>query len=205
MQKILRCCLATLLLAGIVSPSFAGDDKAGSDKRIVKWIDTRGVTHYGDKLPAQEAGRDNTEMTKQGIVVKSHVQRSQTVASEDQEKLAQQHQDAILLASYTNAEEIDLARARNLELNQATLQALSIQKENVNARLQRNVQSADRWTKKEQPVPDYLAKEIELAKAESSKLDQQIAAREAAMQVINTRYADEKSRFIAIKAAKAHD
>ena len=41
-------------------------------KKIVKWVDSKGVTHYGDKLPAQEAGRKNAEMNAQGMVLKQN-------------------------------------------------------------------------------------------------------------------------------------
>jgi Domain of unknown function (DUF4124) len=40
---------------------------AANAEGIVKWKDSNGVTHYGDKLPAQEAGRTNTVLNKQGM------------------------------------------------------------------------------------------------------------------------------------------
>lgn len=89
------------------------------------------MTQYGDKIPASEAGRNSAEMNTQGIVVKKNIAADKSNDLQDQQKLAQERKDKILLASYTKAEEIDLAKERNLELDKASLQALGQQKINV--------------------------------------------------------------------------
>ena len=77
-------------------------------KKIVKWVDSSGVTHYGDKLPSQESGRSNVEMSNRGIILKKNVVLNQQAAEQDyqkqQEKLVQERRDKVLLASYTNIE-----------------------------------------------------------------------------------------------------
>jgi len=198
-----------LLLAGlyfIPSANAASKEPGASTntsggKRIVKWVDSQGVTHYGDKLPAQEAGRNNSEMNNQGVVVKRNVKSDATTEQLDQEKLAAQRKDNILLASYTKEEEIDLARDRNLQMDQAALQALTVQKENVIARAARNQKTADFIQKRNKPIPPYLSEELKLAKSESAKLDQQISARKLSMEETRKHFADEKARFIALKQA----
>ena len=101
-------------------------------KKIVKWVDSKGVTHYGDKLPSQEAGRSNTEMRNSGVVIKKNIvadHKMQVINHEhEQKKSAQEKADKVLLASYTKAEEIDLACDRNLQMDQASMQALMQQK-----------------------------------------------------------------------------
>ncbi len=183
----------------------AGAEKAASpvntdgSKRIVKWVDSQGVTHYGDKLPAQEAGRNNSELTTQGIVVKQNVKSAPKVEQEDAEKLAQQRKDSILLASYTKAEEIDMARDRYLQMDQAAIQALNSQKESVNGRLVRNSKIAEGILAHRKPVPAYLADEINIAKGELARIEQHIAEHKKSMLDTNKRFADEKARFIALK------
>jgi len=170
-------------------------------KRIVKWVDSQGVTHYGDKLPAQEAGRNNSEMNNQGVVVKRNVKSDTTTEQLDQQKLAAQRKDNILLASYTKVEEIDLARDRNLQMDQASLQALTVQKENVIGRLERNQKTADAIQKRKKPIPPYLSEELKLSQSELVKLDKQINDRKLSMEETRKRFADEKARFIALKQA----
>ncbi len=110
--------------------------------KIVKWVDSKGVTQYGDKLPAQEAGRNNSEMNSQGIVLKQNNAVNKQNEVLEQQKLEKERKDKVLLASYTKAEEIDLARDRNLQMDEAALQALAPQKINVAGRLARNNKTA---------------------------------------------------------------
>ena len=172
--------------------------KAGT---IVKWVDSKGVTHYGDKLPAQEAGRNSAEINKQGIVVKRNVQADGKVDQENQERLASQRKDNILLASYTKAEEIDLARDRNLQMDQAALQALTTQKEGVVGRTTRNQKLADGFRQRKKPLPAYLTDELKLSQAETSRIDKQISERKLSMEATRKRFADEKAHFIELKQA----
>lgn len=204
--------IAGLLLAGLYfmpGAEAAGNEAAasssGSGKHIVKWVDSQGVTHYGDKLPAQEAGRNNSEMSNQGIVVKRNEQTNKKLEQEVQLKLEQQRKDNILLASYTKAEEIDLARDRNLEMDQASLQALNAQKDNVSARIARNQKTALGFETSKKPLPTYLTDELKLGKLESSKLDKQIVGRKQSMEATRKRFADEKNRFLALKQASVPD
>jgi len=196
-SKVLKVHI-TILIVGLVFLGlyFIPSANAGT---IVKWVDAQGVTHYGDRLPAQEAGRTNSEISGQGIAVKQKVQPDAKTSSQDEEKLALQRKDSILLASYTKAEEIDLARDRNLQMDQATLQALSSQKVGVLGRTGRNQKLADGFRQNNKPVPAYLAEELKLSQAEASRLDKQIAELKLSMVDTKKRFADEKSRFIELK------
>ncbi len=166
---------------------------------IVKWVDSKGVTHYGDKLPAQEAGRNSSEINGHGIVVKRNVQADAKTDTQDQDRLAAQRKDNILLASYTKADEIDLARDRNLQMDQASLQALASQKEGVLGRTARNQKLADGFRQKNKPVPAYLTDELKLSQTETNRLDKQIAERKESMEATRKHFADEKARFIELK------
>lgn len=177
----------------------AAPANTGNSKRIIKWVDSHGVTHYGDKLPAQEAGRSNSEMTNHGVVVKQNVTNVTKNEQEDAERLAQQRKDGILLASYTKVEEIDMARDRYLQMDQAAIQALTSQKDGVNGRLTRNMKTAEGFGKRNKPVPAYVAEEISIAKNELVSIDRQIAARKQNMQLITARFSDEKARFMELK------
>lgn len=177
---------------------------AGSNsKRIVKWVDSQGVTHYGDKLPVQEAGRNNTEMNTQGVVLKQNSQVDKKTEENNAEKLAQQRKDSVLLASYTSADEIDLARDRSLQMDEATVQALISQKENIKARLARNQKTADGFVARKKPVPPYLADELKLAKNESVRVNKQIDERKLSMEATRKRFAEEKARYVTLKQTSA--
>ena len=191
MKKIIAM-LATSLL--VLSGAAYADGK-----KIVKWVDSNGVTHYGDKLPAQEAGRNNSEMNNQGIVTKKNAVSDKKNDVIDQQKLEQERKEKILLASYTKPEEIDLARDRNLQLDQAALQALTQQKINIANRTTRNNKTAEAILARKKPIPPYLSDELKLARTESANIDKQLAQRKLSMEATRKHYAEEKVKFIALK------
>jgi len=88
-------------------------------------------------------------------------------------------------------------------MEKATIQALTLQKENVDTRIQRNIKNAENFKSKNKPVPEYLQEEINLAKAESTNFAKKIASHELVLAKINRHYDAEKSRFIELKKSKA--
>ena len=191
MQKIISI-LVTIILV-LSATAYADGTK------IVKWVDSSGVTHYGDKMPAQEVGRNNVEMNNQGIVIKKNAVSDNKNEVIDQQKLEQARKEKILLASYTNPEEIDLARDRNLQLDHAALQALTQQKLNVTNRTSRNHKTAEGFQARKKEIPLYLSDELKLSKTESANIDKQLAQRKLSMEATRKHYAEEKVKFIALK------
>jgi Domain of unknown function (DUF4124) len=191
----MRILVFILLVSALSIPNMAAAD----GKKIVKWVDSKGVTQYGDKLPASEAGRNNAEMNAQGMVVKKNVTVDKTNEVLDQQKLEQERKDKILLASYTKPEEIDLARDRNLQMDQAALQALNSQKESIAARTARNNKTADGFRTRKKPIPAYLSDEIRLSKLEAAKIDKQLVQHKLSMEATKKHFAEEKVRFVSLK------
>jgi hypothetical protein len=191
MQRII------FLLAAAV---FALSSNAFADgKKIVKWVDSKGVTHYGDKLPAQEAGRKNSEMNAQGMMLKQNNSPANKADVADQRKLELERKDKILLASYTKAEEIDLARDRNLQMDLAAVQSLEQQKISAENRTASSNKTAEGFKARQKPVPPYLVEELKLSKLESANIDKQLTQRKLVMEATKAHYAEEKARFIALK------
>src|SRR5437899_2976985 len=92
--------------------------------KIIKWVDEKGVTHYGDSMPAQDSSRDSSVINSQGLVVKRNQplkSQAKNPAAEnlDKEAMEQQRRDRTLRAAYTTENEIDLARDRNLQMDEA--------------------------------------------------------------------------------------
>jgi hypothetical protein len=171
--------------------------------KIVKWVDSNGVTHYGDKLPSQEAGRNNIEMRNNGVVIKQNIRADKKTETLDQqkeqEKLAQVRADTVLLASYTNPEEIDLACERNLQTDYAALQFLTQNKQNAMNRVTRNKKTAQDFQAKDKLLPASLTEELKQSQLELGNIHKQIAQRKQNIEATRKRYAEEKKRFIALK------
>jgi hypothetical protein len=94
---------------------------------VYKCVDSKGVTHYGDKLPPQCAGLAVAELNKRGVVVKKtdraltaeELKAQETEAeqhkAEAQKEATQRRSDNALLASYSSPKEIEAARDRELQ------------------------------------------------------------------------------------------
>jgi hypothetical protein len=202
MQKILFILVASIFAIANIAHAANKNEQAAStssSKKIVTWVDSKGVTQYGDKLPAQEAGRNNSIMNSQGRVLKQNHAGNLQNEMLDQQKLEKERKDKILLASYTNAEEIDLARDRNLQMDQAALQALTQQKISTADRTARNNKTAEGFRKRKKPIPSYLSDELRISKLEATNIDKQLVQRKLSMEATKARYAEEKARFIALK------
>lgn len=168
--------------------------------KIHKWVDDKGITHYGDKMPAKDVHRDNSVLNNQGVVIKRNQVSNNNKNEVDKSVIEQKRRDRALRASYTTAHEIDLARDRSLQMDEAAIQALEQRKVSALARAENAQKSIDGFLKRKKPVPADLTKESNDIKAEITRVDEQIAQRKLSMEATRQRFDDDKRRFIEIKA-----
>ena len=165
--------------------------------KIVKWVDEKGVTHYGDVVPPQYSNRDSTVINRQGMVIKRN-QIATTPATgtiDSQQQAEQQRRDRALKAAYTTEEEIDLAKERNLQMDEASMLGLQQSLSNAKGRQANHKKSADGFAKRKKPMPDDLKKDLSDSEAEIAKIEGQIAERRKAMEVTKQRFDHDKLRF----------
>jgi hypothetical protein len=190
-----------ILIASFLMASNAGNSFAADNKKILKWVDDKGITHYGDSIPSQYADRDNSEINAQGITIrKNHIKpKEQTVleiANQDQTR-----RDRALLASYTTEQEIDLARDRNLQMDLIAIDGLKQRHESVSKKLADNQKLADGFNTRKKPIPQFLADNLQDNQAELAKIDIQLKSHQDNMDAVRQRFDNDKQRFINLKAA----
>ena len=190
MNKLIRILTLALLISAQL---------AHADAKIVKWVDSKGVTHYGDRPPSFAESKSNVEMNKQGMVTKKNAVAPPKDTAQDLMQQQQQRKDKILLDSYTNANEIDLARDRSLEMSKAALTSLASQKDNISARITRNNQTADGFKKRNKALPANLDTEFKSAVAQSGRIDKQVTEHKLAMALTRKNYAEDKARYLILK------
>lgn len=190
MNKLICILISTLLLS---------TQPASADTKIVKWVDSKGATHYGDKPPSFSESKSNVEMNKQGMVTKKNAVVPPKDTAQDLMQQQQQRKDKILLDSYTNANEIDLARDRSLEMSKAALTSLASQKDNISAHITRNNQTADGFKKRNKALPANLDTEFKSAVAQSGRIDKQVTEHKLAMALTRKNYAEDKARYLILK------
>lgn len=104
---------------------------APAQAAMFKWVDEKGITHYGDHVPARYKDRAGDQLKKSGRTVKndpaSVAQPTQSPEDLDRQRaqakdqLERQRQDNALLATYASEAEIDQARERELRRNSDVL------------------------------------------------------------------------------------
>jgi hypothetical protein len=175
-------------------------------RRIQKWVDEKGVTHYGDRVPVQYAGQKSVEITSQGVPIK----RKTPLANPKDKQVAesgqlneQERRDRALLNSFTTEKEIDLARDRNLQMDEVAMQSLKLRLGNAEQRLEKTNATITDFIQKNKPVPADLTETQTQQQAEVRKIREQMRQKEASMEATRQRFDHDKQRFIELKSGSA--
>lgn len=186
------------------TPLFLASGQALADQAkspsgtIIKWVDEKGVTHYGDSMPAQYSGHGYSVINPQGVTLK----RKQAVtpqANNSDTPLEQQRRDNALITTYTTPQEIDLARDRNLQVDQTAMQDLQQHMSSAQGRLAAKKKAAAGFSQNKKPVPAELTQDLQENLAEIAKIEEQIAQRLLSMEATRQRFENDKRRFVELK------
>jgi len=108
----------SLFLSCLIFSSFSLN---AADRGLYRWVDDKGVVHYGDHIPAQFAKKERQVLNKQAIVVETlAAQKTKAQLALEAKERARQaelrrlaaekaHKDRILLATYSGTQDIDNA------------------------------------------------------------------------------------------------
>ena len=116
--RILTACVLLVSLSVAANPASA-DSSTG--RRVYKWVDEQGLTHYGDHIPPEYAAQEQHIINGQGI----EVERLEAQKSPEQLALADQlkqdeeqraSRDRNLLNTYVSVQEIEHLRDQRLNL-----------------------------------------------------------------------------------------
>lgn len=174
---------------------------------IKKWVDEQGVTHYGDTIPPEYVKQGSTEFSSKGTVVKK-TERATT--DEERKKLddervnqeaaklkdmEQQRRDKALLNTYTSAEEIDLARNRNLQQAEVQSKSAELRIKQVEERLAKYRTQAATATKAGKPIPADLKQDIANAENEIRHQKETIQQKKKDVETVRAKFEADKQRY----------
>ena len=161
-----------------------------AEAKLYKWVDEKGVTHYGETIPPEYAGKDNVLFDDKGRVIKKNTQltaeerraANEAAIQKRQAELSateQYRKDKMLLNTYSNEKEIDLARDRNLQQVEALFNSIQLLQKSAEVSAQDFQQEAKQFTAAGKPIPVSLKKDIADAEKKLIKLQQrQVKAQE---------------------------
>jgi chromosome segregation ATPase len=200
---------------------------AGAQSTLFRCVDEKGVTHYGETMPAACAKKDVTEMSKQGRTLRKldapltpEQQKAKAEADakqrENDKKVAEQKQkDLALLGTYGAEREIDVIRDKDVAQFDQRRRFLETRIADVDARLEKvnnqmefyvagrsksaKAKEAKEGKSSEREVPPQLQADFDRATTDRANLQQEIVRLEADRKQVVARYEQEKDRFRRLK------
>ena len=185
---------------------------------LFKCVDEKGVTHYGDVMPAQCAKKPVVEMSQQGSVMRRIdaplTQEQLTAIEEDKVRnkaktdlmAAQKLRDNALISTYGSEREFDVARDKDIATLESRRKSLIARIDGVDkqlAKLNNDLefyQAGKSTTSKAKEVPPQLLQDQKRAASDAAANRAEIEKIEKGKEELRKRYDDEKSRWKRLKA-----
>ena len=199
----------TILLLICAAPVLAQT----ANQRMYKCIDAKGKVYYTQVPPRECLGRDTQELNKQGMIInKAAPGPSQTEAkakeadakkkAEEAEKTKEERRKALaLLNTYSSEKDIEDQRSRALKEAQEQIAATEKTIAGAQKRQQDLEKEKEFYVKK--PMPAKLKQEISNVEIEIKNQTALLEAKRREIDTINTKYNEDKRRYVELTAAAA--
>jgi Domain of unknown function (DUF4124) len=184
-----------------------------SDKGVVvyRWVDSHGVVHYGDSVPAKYARDRRDLLNSQGVEI-GHVDAEKTPAQRAAEERAQAQQraqkqrDYFLLNTYGSVKDIESLRDERLSQLQAQQTAAQQYVQSLQSRLASLEDRARHFKPYSSQagaprMPDDLAQELVQTSSEVRVQNQAIQARTEQETQVRAQFQADIKRFEQLKSA----
>ncbi|MDH4233811.1 MAG: DUF4124 domain-containing protein [Gallionella sp.] len=199
---------AALILGISISLGISFSQPASA--KLYKWVDKNGTTHYGEAIPPEYADKDRAELNKAGrIVNKQEVltpeelraersnkeQEAARKRKEEQAAVEKKRRDKALVDTYSNVNEIDLARKRNLQQIELRINGINANIKMANANLLGLQKEAEALSSKNKKIPPSLQEDLDEAQARLDKLNRDLEKPMAEKAAMEARYDADKIRY----------
>ena len=205
--------LSGLLVAGAAHAEKKRSTPTGGKGQTYSWVDEKGVTHYGDSVPAEYSQREQRVLNSQGLEVrKSRAEMSASeaaayAAAQKQEAIRRQH-DMFLISTYPSVKEIENVRDTRVDqingqiiASEAYIATLTTR---VDGLKQRAMSYAPYNTKPgARRMPDDLAEEMVRALSELRTQNAAMAKRQAERQSVMDQFSADINRFKELRTSAA--
>ncbi len=214
--------LAVLAWSFAAAPAAADQRSSGKStgKPVYKWVDDKGVTHYGDAIPPQYADQDKTVINNQGVPVgtipgrrtpeqiEEAAQRRNVEDRARQDQVLARQRDQNLLATYLTVEEIESLRDRRLEILEAQSKVTHQYLDTLRGRLRQLEANAQRYKpynadEKAGPMPEHLAEDLVRAVNEIRAQEKSLETRRVESVRLQEQFARDIARFRELKKLEA--
>lgn len=185
-----------------------------AEAKLYKWVDDKGVTHYGEVIPPEYANKERDSLKKSGLLekrpekadpaaIRAKEEAEQKRKIESQAAVEQQRRDSALLNTYSNETEIDQARDRSLVLVTARIDSYKTLLKSSQGTLDDLKKEAENRTKTNKKIPPSLSNDIIQTEARVLKYSAELDKSEAELIAVKTRFENEKLLYRKLKGGSA--
>jgi chromosome segregation ATPase len=196
---------AALLMAG-------GTAYAGT--KLYKWVDDKGVVHYGSVIPPEYAKQQSEQLNQQGVVVETQeaqktpeqiAAEAKLKAEQDQAAAAAAAKDAhdkVLLDTYTSLSDMERDRKSKLNAIDAQINVLNGSITSLQGTLADLQGRSTELTGKGKPVPATLQTQIDNAQKTFVSDQQELLTLRTHKQDVNTQFDNDEARYKELTTAQ---
>ena len=203
-------CVA-LAAAFVATAAYAQSTTTG--KQTYKWVDDKGVIHYGDSVPAEYSQREQRLLNSQGVEVQkrqaemSAAEAAEYAARQREESEHKQH-DMFLVSTYPSVKEIENVRDTRVDQVTGQITAAEAYIANLTTRIdglkQRSMMFAPYNTKPgARRMPDGLAEEMVRALSELRTQNAALDTRRKERAIVLAQFDADIRRFKELRTSAA--
>jgi hypothetical protein len=198
-----------LLSCAVLAPALA---QQPAPQRMYKCIDARGKVYYTQVPPRECLGRDTQELNKSGTVMRK-TERAATPAEiqareaerkkkseQDERAKEERRRNTALLNTYSSEKDVEDQRTRALKEAQAAIE--STEKTIAGAQKRQKELEVEKEFYVKKPMPLKLRNEISNVDIEIKNQTALLESKKKEISSINTKYDEDKRRYIELTAAK---
>ena len=185
-----------------------------AEAKLYKWVDDKGTTHYGEVIPPEYANKERDSLKKSGLIEKrpekadpASIQAKQDAEAkqkiDNQAAMEQKRRDNALLNTYSNENEIDMARERSLVLIKARIDSNQMLQKSSQTALVDLQKEADTRTKQGKKTPQSLLNDIADREARVEKYNIEIRKNEEELNSVKSRFDNEIELYRKLKGSTA--
>jgi len=199
-------------LVFVIALLIASSAVAGEKLRAYRWVDSEGVTHYGDRVPPEYAGQRLDVLNEQGVKVNTvaGTKTPEELAKEERERIVRAEQirkrdeallrDRVLLSTYLSVEEIEALRDRRLELVEGQMRVIQIYLDNLREKLIKLERESQRFSPyssdpNARPIDEKLARELSDTLDSIMLYEKNLAKTKNEHDTLQAKFAGDISRF----------
>lgn len=185
---------------------------AAEHQILYRWVDSNGVIHYGDYVPAEYADMEKQVLNEHGVTVDvlrgkrtaEEIAEDNRVAELKRQAKLQRRADEALLATYLSVDEILMHRDRRIELFQAQSRVTELYLRNMMHRMTELREEAFKYQPySENPdaemIDPDLAEDLLVTKATIRRHEANLARFREGEQNIVARFDGDITRFKSLK------